>query len=187
MKTYTSQPNEDLGIIAKKFGMPSWKYLYELNKEKIGDNPDLLQSGIELDIPEWDTTSGDEKIEAKGVSPFAYTGGVSYRYPWVPVSLSVVDINKKLMSDFEEERKYVIWDRENGKVFSRGDMKKTDVIESLAPDSNNLSIGIKGVPIVWENDIHYHPDDIPVSDKKKIEKENKKSSSFMDESQDIPE
>lgn len=91
------------------------------------------------------------------------------------------------MGDFEKEREYVIWDRKNGKVFSRGDIKKSDVIESLAPDSNNLSIGIKGVPIVWENDIHYHPDDMPVSDKKVIEKEDSSPSSFLDESQDIPE
>jgi hypothetical protein len=59
MKTYTTKPSEDLGSIARKFGMPSWKYLYQLNKDKIGDNPDLLAEGTALKIPEWNSTSGD--------------------------------------------------------------------------------------------------------------------------------
>ena len=54
--TYTVQQGDDLGLIAEKFGMPSWKYLYELNRDVIGDNPDLLKEGTELQIPQWDST-----------------------------------------------------------------------------------------------------------------------------------
>ncbi len=75
MKIYTTKPNEDLGSIARKFGIPSWKYLYKINKDKIGDNPDLLKEGIVLKIPQWDSTCGDEKIKAKGAEPLKYTAG----------------------------------------------------------------------------------------------------------------
>jgi len=67
MKKYRVKENEDLGSIARKYALPSWKYLYELNKEAIGDNPDLLKPGTELKIPLWDSTTGDEKLKEKEI------------------------------------------------------------------------------------------------------------------------
>lgn len=161
MKTYTSKPNDTLGSIARKFGMPSWKYLYQLNKDKIGDNPDLLKEGTVLKIPQWDSTGGDEKLRAKGVDPSDWTGGLRYKFPSVPVSLSLVDRDGNLLADFEGEREFVIWDRKTKRILHKGMIQKSDTIEKLVPDSKNLSVGIKGFPIVWEGDIHYHPDDVP--------------------------
>jgi nucleoid-associated protein YgaU len=66
MKTHTSKPDEDLGAIAAKFGLPSWKYLYQLNKDKIGDNPDLLKAGTVSKIPRWDSTGGGREDRSKG-------------------------------------------------------------------------------------------------------------------------
>ncbi len=88
-KKYTVKDGENLGAIALKFGLCTWKYLYTLNKEKIGDNPALLKSGTKLTIPVWDSTGGDEKIEEKGGKAFKYTGGMRYRYPWMPFSITV--------------------------------------------------------------------------------------------------
>ena len=102
MKYYMSRLGEDLGSIAKKYGVVSWKYLYELNKEEIGDNPDLLKPGTRLKIPLWDSTGGDEMIAEKGGDPFAYTGGVRYRYPWVPMSVSVFSGDEGDVSAMEE-------------------------------------------------------------------------------------
>ena len=50
-KQYTVKEGETLGIIADKFGMPSWKYLYQLNKDVIGENPDVLNAGAVLKRP----------------------------------------------------------------------------------------------------------------------------------------
>jgi len=44
MKKYTVKPNEDLDSIAKKFWLPSWKYLYELVKEQ---NSKIIQEKLE--------------------------------------------------------------------------------------------------------------------------------------------
>ncbi len=82
------RPGEDLGTLSERFGLPSWRYLYELNKDSIGDNPDVLKPGTELVIPRWDNTGGDEKIEEAGGSVFAWTGGLRYRYVWVPMSIT---------------------------------------------------------------------------------------------------
>lgn len=159
MKTYTTKPNEDLGSIARKFGMPSWKYLYQLNKDKIGDNPDLLKEGTVLQIPEWDSTSGDELLREMGVDPADWTGGLRYKYPWVPFSVSLVDGNKKLLPEFETEREWVIWNRKTGKIIKKGTIKNADQVETLSVDHKDILFGIKGFPLVINGKQHVHPGD----------------------------
>ncbi len=44
--------------VVHKYGIFSWKYLYELNKDAIGDNPDLLAVGTVLTIPGFESTIG---------------------------------------------------------------------------------------------------------------------------------
>ncbi|MBN1186969.1 MAG: LysM peptidoglycan-binding domain-containing protein, partial [Bacteroidales bacterium] len=50
-KKYIVKKGENLDVIANRFKIPFWKYLYELNKDIIGDNPDILNAGTELQIP----------------------------------------------------------------------------------------------------------------------------------------
>lgn len=47
---YTVVSEDNLTKIGKKFGK-SWKEIYEANKAIIGENPDLIQIGWELQIP----------------------------------------------------------------------------------------------------------------------------------------
>jgi len=155
MKTYTSKSNEDLGSIASKFGMPSWKYLYELNKEAIGDNPDLLKEGTKLKIPQWDSTGGDEKIKAKDADPLQHTGGASYRYPWVALSASLVDRKNNLIQEkdkdgkprdsFEKAKKYRLIDKKARTTLAEGQLSKADEIEILVPDSKDWQLSVDGV------------------------------------------
>jgi hypothetical protein len=162
MKKYTVKPGEDLGIIARKFGMPSWKYLYQLNKEKIGDNQDLLKEGTVLDMPSIDTSSGEDKIKQKDADPFEYTGGAVYRYPWVALSVSITDSKgEKLISDSEKDRDLVICEREKGTVLHKGTYKKADDIRLLLPHVPSVNIGIQGMPFSIAGIMHFHPDDNP--------------------------
>ncbi len=161
MKTYTTKPNDSLGSIARKFGMPSWKYLYQLNKDKISDNPDLLAEGTVLKIPQWDSTSGDEKIKAKGADPFKYTGGLRYAYPWVPFSLSIINKDHQVIPEFTEARELVLRNRKTGTIIAKTEIKKADDAEMLVPDCNDIEIGIKGYPLKINGVAHYHPDDEP--------------------------
>jgi hypothetical protein len=144
-KIYIIKPGEDLGIIAKKFRLPSWKYLYQLNKDKIGDNPDLLKAGTELTIPQWDSTSGDELIREKGADPMAYTGGLQYRYPWVPYSVSLVDISGEALGDFEDERPYQIIDTKTSRVVAEGTIRSGTELEILIPDVPSVRCKIQGI------------------------------------------
>jgi nucleoid-associated protein YgaU len=52
-KMYTVQKGDSLSKIAKaQYGdMKRWKDIYEANRDRIGDNPDLIQPGWELRIP----------------------------------------------------------------------------------------------------------------------------------------
>lgn len=47
---YTVQPGDNLSKIAEKFDGITWQEIYELNKETIGDNPNLIHAGLKLMI-----------------------------------------------------------------------------------------------------------------------------------------
>ena len=52
-KTHTVEKGENLSVISEQeLGSQSrWKEIYELNKDLIGKNPDLIQPGMELKLP----------------------------------------------------------------------------------------------------------------------------------------
>ena len=52
-KMYTVKPGDSQSKIAKtQYGdMKRWKDIYEANRDRIGDNPDVIQPGWELRIP----------------------------------------------------------------------------------------------------------------------------------------
>lgn len=52
-KMYTVKRGDSLSKIAKTvYGdMHRWKDIYQANRDRIGDNPDLIQPGWELRIP----------------------------------------------------------------------------------------------------------------------------------------
>jgi len=50
-RTYTVQPGDSLGAIARKFDGVTWQQIYDVNKLLIGNNPDLIQPGMVLVIP----------------------------------------------------------------------------------------------------------------------------------------
>ena len=55
-RIHVVQPGENLSLIARKYygddNEAHWITLYNFNREVIGDNPDLIQVGMALQIPE---------------------------------------------------------------------------------------------------------------------------------------
>ena len=53
-KTYTVDSGDNLSAIAKQeLGDANrWREIYDLNKDVIGKNPDLIQPGMELKLPD---------------------------------------------------------------------------------------------------------------------------------------
>jgi len=132
---HTISKGEDLGKIARMYMLSSWKYLYEFNKEIIGNNPDLLTEGTELNIPQWDSTQGDEMIAEKGGKVEKYIGGLIWRYPWQSKSISFMDeIKDGLMADFDDEREFRIIAANTGETVASGTIKKSDEVDVLIPD-----------------------------------------------------
>jgi hypothetical protein len=139
MPKCTVKQGEDLGSIAEKYCLPSWKYLYELNKDAIGENPDLLEPGTKLSIPLWDSTSGDEKIEAKGAKAYAYIGGMGYRYPWVPFSVTIKNEEDEIVEENENayEFLYVDTSKDPDEVLMRRTFSEGAEIKCLVPESQH--------------------------------------------------
>ncbi|NLD98754.1 MAG: hypothetical protein GX640_02675 [Fibrobacter sp.] len=157
MPIYKTKRNDDLRTIASIFKLPSWKYLYQINRRIIGDNPDLLPEGIDLEIPEWDSTSGDEKIREKGVSPFQYTGGLRYAYPWNPVSITLTDSDGNQIEDFQESRPFKVFSRHTGEVIIEGQIQSANEFRVLLPgDENDFEFGIKDLPLKIKGELHLY-------------------------------
>ena len=55
MSTYTIQRGDTLSGIAKKYGT-TWQDLYNANRDKIGNNPNLIYSGTVLNLPGSEST-----------------------------------------------------------------------------------------------------------------------------------
>jgi uncharacterized Zn-binding protein involved in type VI secretion/nucleoid-associated protein YgaU len=150
---HVSQERETLGAIAQQYGLSTWKHLYEINKSKIGDNPDLLKSGTKLDIPQWNSTSWNKKIEDKGADPTYYTNGTTYRYPWVPFSFTMGKENGDASNEtFEKKKQYEVQERATGKTIATGSIASADELETLVPDGLDIRVIIDGIAWNWKND-----------------------------------
>lgn len=155
LKKYTVKEGENLGVIAAKFAMPSWKYLYELNKGAIGDNPDLLNAGTVLKIPVGEESSGYQLLRDKGVNPDDYISGVKYKYPWVPVSFTIAnpdgtvykeyDENGNERAEFAKKKKYEVKNAENGNVLVSGEISRSEEISVLVPDVKRKLLVVDGI------------------------------------------
>jgi LysM repeat protein len=145
ISTYTVQVGDTIGSIASDFGLPSWRYLYKINKGTIGSDPNVLKTGIEIEIPQWDTTSGDEKMLNAGFDVFSFCNGAGFRYPWVSFSFKMNDDSGKPMTSFSKPTKVNIIDRKSKKSLFKSTVTNFSDLEMLLPDSEDINIGIEGM------------------------------------------
>lgn len=146
--THTVACGEDLGSIARMYMLSSWKYLYDYNKDIIGDNPDLLAEGTELNIPQWDATEGDEMIAEKGGKIDKYIGGIIWRYPWQSISISFMDdIKKGLLPDFDDERRFKLVVEDSNETILAGTIKRCDELDVIIPDLVKVKPFVEGLTI----------------------------------------
>ncbi|MDG5816361.1 PAAR domain-containing protein [Chitinispirillales bacterium ANBcel5] len=156
-ETHIVEMGEDLGSIATDYGITSWKYLYEVNKGAIGDNPDLLKPGTELTIPQWDDTQGDEKIQAKGGGLNVYVNGLQYLYVWVPLSISFFDSDaakgycRDSENDNENESQIMhveLYDLRQDKIILEKEIEGYDKLATLIPEIADAEIRVDGRKVV---------------------------------------
>jgi hypothetical protein len=137
---------DSIGAIADGFGLPSWKYLYQINQSNIGADPHLLRPGTQLEIPQWDTTSGDEKLMHAGFDVFSLCGGTCFRYPWVPFSLKLRDEQDREVNTLSRTYHATIVNGKNSKVLLELSITRIDELNLLLPDAESIKIDIPGLP-----------------------------------------
>ncbi|HEX2959057.1 MAG TPA: LysM domain-containing protein [Chitinispirillaceae bacterium] len=160
---YKVKRGETLGVIARKHRLPSWKYLYQLNRDVIGDNPDLLNEGAVLNIPVIEESKGFQLFRDKDVNPDNYLGGLRYIYPWVTVSFTLsnpdgtvyieFDNDGKERAEFLKKKKYEIKDADTGMVLITGEITKSEEIQILVPDVKRKILLVDGFEYrLWNGD-----------------------------------
>lgn len=150
--THVVKEGEELGAIADRYMLPSWKYLYEVNKDVIGENPDLLKPGTELTIPKWDATSGDEAISEKGGKPKHYVDGAVYRYPWQPLSGSFFQADETEYRKSEEQKQQSgketsvieVYSQWLDEIIVEREISRHDELAVLVPDSDDFVVRVDG-------------------------------------------
>ncbi|MFP4682020.1 MAG: hypothetical protein ACLFQB_16225, partial [Chitinispirillaceae bacterium] len=65
----------------------------------------------------------------------------------------------KLADNIPENTPCQISDRKTGTVLVDTTISGADELKALVPDSRNINIGIKGVPLAISGVLHIHPDD----------------------------
>jgi hypothetical protein len=162
-KKYIVKKGDNLDIIANKFKIPFWKYLYELNKDVIGDNPDILDPGTELQIPVLEESLGYQLLRDKGVIPEYYIRGLQYNYPGVTVSFTLAnpdgtvykefDENGNERAEFSKNKNYEIKDADTGKILLTGEISKSEEISVLVPDVKKKLLGVDGIEYqLWKEE-----------------------------------
>ena len=153
-ETYRVESGETLGTIASQFNMVSWRYLYEINKKDIGDNPDMLREGTVLKIPGLESSSMAEMLKSKCNDLESWSEGIHYRYPWVSFSASLVNRRGDLLTEmtesgnestgFKKGRKWVIRDSKTENELGSGLLGASDELEVIIPDSHDAVLEMDG-------------------------------------------
>jgi LysM repeat protein len=149
--THKVQKGETLGRIAAQYGLPSWRTLYALNEASIGPDPGFIKVGVELKLPVSVRANGDRLIRQKGGDPGKLLGGLGYAYPWAFLHLDLKDLAGR------QDLEVLITDRKSGNALWSGNESKMSV---LIPDSSDINVGVKGIPIEIAGEKHIHPEDI---------------------------
>lgn len=137
------QKGETLGGIALKYGLHSWKQIYNLNKDAIGSNPDLIKIGKDLKIPDRSSSRGEHLIRNGGGDPKKLMGGTRYVYPWVHFSLTLTDDDGGLIN-LEKEQEFTLALPDKGTVVHSGKISGKGPFSIFIPHGQNVDLKIDG-------------------------------------------
>jgi hypothetical protein len=132
-------------LVAERYGLFTWKYF---------EGRDISHNQI---IEELSAKYGDKLLAAKGGDPQAHKSGVSYRYPWVPFSLTLNDGCGHDDEEFAEmldkrsegeampvvKSTYETYDTARDALVGEGEVNDGK-IEALLPDVEDVAVYVDG-------------------------------------------
>ncbi len=161
---YTVVEGDTLSKISKEFNIPSWEVLYEINRDIIGENPDLIQIDTALQIPVAEHNPLREYL--KLIDAEKFIGGMCYRYIYEYFSTSLCDDgNVEIAGDGEFPKEFAHYIASNPPaILNEFELNSYDEIFVMKLRHHSCKYGIKGEKYFYDNQIMRHPSDLAQGD-----------------------
>ena len=140
--THTVEEGETLSSIANDYEVPSWKILWEENKEGI-DNPDLIYPGQQINIPDLFDTEIEAWIKEFDNGESAWAGSNHYKFPANLFSMSLTDSEKKEMRRVEGLSFEAYINSPKHLIYSL-ELNGADQLSVLMPDTDEFGFWLPG-------------------------------------------
>ncbi|MCB9495813.1 MAG: LysM peptidoglycan-binding domain-containing protein [Fibrobacteria bacterium] len=144
-ETHTVVKGQCLSEIAAIHGIRDWRLLWELNKDTLGDNWDLIRVGDVLKLP--DTTKNPLVEWFRENQWDEYLTDKGYQYPGKYLSLTLLDANDAVLEFKEPVRCQVYRYAPTPLLLHEIELASGDDLDVLVPDIEHLAVWVDGVAI----------------------------------------
>jgi hypothetical protein len=152
--SYTTKPGDCLSDIADAHGIREWRVLWQLNRDKLGEDWDVLPEKTELQLPDTSKNPLVDWFRKNGWDDYL-NPDLGYEYPGKYLSLTFTDEQDKPLEFKDENGKSVqprceiyVTDPVPNLLHSIT-LKAGDDLDVVVPDTEQLGLWVDGQSISW--------------------------------------
>lgn len=152
--THTVVEGECLSDIAEIHRIREWRLLWQLNKDALGENWDILKAGTELKLPDAGSNPLVEWFSENGWKEYL-NPDMGYQYPGKYLSLTFMDQDGKPLSFKDPSGKPasracdVYTAAPVATLVAKFDLQGGDDFDVLVPDTEEIGIWVEGESIAY--------------------------------------
>lgn len=152
--TYTTKPGDNLSDIADAHGIREWRVLWQLNKDKLGEDWDVIPEKTGLRLPDTSKNPLVDWFRENGWDDYL-NPDLGYEYPGKYLSLTFTDEQDKPL-EFKDEKGNAVQPRCEIYVtdpvphlLHTITLKAGDDLDVVVPDTEQLGLWVDGQSISW--------------------------------------
>ena len=152
--TYSTQAGDCLTDIADSYGIREWRLLWQLNKDKLGKDWDVIPENTELQLPDTSKNPLVDWFTENGWDDYL-NPDLGYEYPGKYLSLTFTDENDKPLA-FQDPNGNPVQPR--CEIYATDPvpfllhafpLKAGDDLDVVVPDTEQLGLWVDGQSISW--------------------------------------